>query len=122
MGFKIIQGLIINFSGDYIREDRDLFNDEAVQKIFGVDGEYEIVKNMSVLALYNYRKKDFFDLNFGGSAGREETNQVISGGLQYKLGRRWLLKGMYSYTEKTSDIPDQEFTRNQVFVNGRVIF
>ncbi len=122
MGFRVARGFVVNFAGDYIREDRALLDDEAIQTIFGVDTEYEILKNMKLLAGYNYRKKDFFAQNFLAREEREETSHIFSGGVQYKLGRYFLLKGMYSYTDKTSDIPEQEFSRNKFTASGKVIF
>lgn len=122
VGFKIAQGFMVNLTGDYILEDRDLFDDEAVQKIFGVESEYELVKNMSVLARYNYRNKEFFVRNFLSSDEREETTSAFSGGLRYKFGRRFLVNGLYTYTDKTSNIAEQAFSRNQFIVSGKVIF
>jgi len=122
IGFKIAQGFIVNLDGDYIREERDLFGDETIQRIFGVSSEYEVLKNMKLLAEYNYRKRKFFDQIFLGGEEREETNHIFSGGAEYKVGRHFLLKGMYSYTDKISDIPEQEFSRNKFMASGRVIF
>lgn len=122
MGFKVAQGLLVNFSGDYIVEERKLFEDETVQKKFGVNSEYALLKNMKLLAQYHYRKKDFFARNFLAKEDREETSHVFSGGMEYKVGRHVLLKGLYSYTDKTSNIPDQEFARNKFVASGKVLF
>jgi hypothetical protein len=122
MGFKIAQGFMVNFSGDYTLEDRNLFDDETEQKKFGVDAQYEIIKNLTLLAGYNYAKKDFFARNFLAKENREETSNIFSGGAQYKVGHHVLLKGEYSYTDKTSNIAEQEFTRNKFTASGKVIF
>jgi hypothetical protein len=122
IGFKVTRGLLVNFSGDYIREDRQLLNDETTRKIFGINTEYELLKNMKLLIGYNYTKKDFFTYNFLTWAGREETNHVFSGGVEYKVGRYILLKGIYSYTDRSSNIPEQEFSRNKFIATGKVIF
>lgn len=122
VGFKIAQGFLVNLDGDYIREDRDLFDDETVQTKFGVNSEYEVLKNTKLLAGYDYKKKDFFAQNFLAVEAREETSHVFSGGVQYRIGRRFLLKGMYSYTDKTSDVAEQEYSRNKFTAGGKVIF
>lgn len=122
MGFKIAEGFLVNFSGDYIIEDRNLLKDETVRQQFGVDAQYEIIQNMTLLAGYSYGKKDFFARNFLAREDREETSNAFSGGVQYKVGRHLLLKGAYSYTDKTSNIAEQEFTRNKFTASGKVIF
>ena len=122
MGIKLAKGLLINFSADYILEDRDLFDDETTQMLFGVNTEYEFLKNMTLLAGYNYRNKEFFEQNFLAERERKETTHTFSGGIQYKVARYISLKGVYSYTDKTSDIADQEYNRNQFIASGRVIF
>ena len=122
-GFKIAKGLLVNLSADYILESRDLYDDDTSQTMFGVDTKYELVKNLRVLAAYNYRKRNFFEHNFlGGSDDREETSQTLSGGLEYKMTRYVLLKGMYYYTDKASNLPDSDYARNQFVASGRVIF
>jgi hypothetical protein len=122
LGFRLAQGFLVNVSGDYILEDRALVGDETVQKVFGVDAELELIKNMSLMAGYNYRRKDFFAQNFIGESEREETNHIVTGGLQYKIGRYFLLKGLYTYTDKSSNVAEQEFSRNAFTATGRVIF
>jgi len=122
VGFKVATGLLVNFAGDYIREDRSLLDDNTTQRIFGVNTEYALLKNIKLLAGYDYKKRAFFAHNFLADQDREETSQVLSGGVEYKVGRYILLKGMYSYTEKTSDLADQEFNRNKFTASGKVIF
>lgn len=122
VGFKVAQGFLVNLDGDYILEDRDLFNDETVQTKLGVNSEYEILKNIKLLAGYDYKKKDFFAQNFLAVEERQETSHIFSGGVHYQVGRHFLLKGMYSYTDKTSDVADQEFSRNKFTASGKVIF
>ena len=122
MGFRLAQGFVVNLEGDYIKEDRGLAGDEAIQQRFGASAEYDVLKNMKLLAGYNYRKKDFFAQNFIGKEERDETSQVFSGGVQYKVGRHVLLRGMYSYTDKTSNVAEQEFSRNKFTAGGKVTF
>jgi hypothetical protein len=122
IGIKIVKGFFVNLTGDYILEDRSLLEDETTQKIFGINTEYGIAKNMKLLAGYDYRDKDFFTYNFITIGERKETSHVVSGGAEYKIGRYVLLKGMYFYTDKTSDISDQEFSKNKFTVSGKVIF
>lgn len=122
MGIKLAKGLLVNLSGDYILEDRDLFDDETTQILFGANTEYELVKNFTLLVGYNYRNKEFFEQNFLARQEREETSHTFSGGVQYQVARYVLLKGMYYYTDQTSDIAVQEYTQNQFIASGRVIF
>jgi hypothetical protein len=122
MGIKLAKGLFVNLSADYILEDRDLFDDETTQMLFGVNTEYELVKNFTLLVGYNYRNKEFFEQNFLARQEREETTHSFSGGVQYQVSRYVLLKGMYYYTDLTSDVADQEYNRNQFIASGRVIF
>ncbi len=122
MGFRLAEGFLVNLSGDYIVEGRALYDDDTTQKLFGADAELELIKNMSLLAGYNYRRKDFFAQNFSGNSQREETNHIVSGGLQYKAGRHFLVKGLYTYTDKRSNIAEQEFNRNKFTATGKVIF
>ena len=84
MGIKLAKGLLVNFSADYILEDRDLFDDETTQMLFGVNTEYEFLKNMTLLAGYNYRNKEFFEQNFLAEREREETTHTFSGGYSIK--------------------------------------
>ena len=121
-GFKIAQGLLVNLRADYILEDRALYDDDTNQTLLGVDAEYELVKNLRLLAAYNYRQRNFFEQNFLGADDREETSNILSGGLEYKVTRYVLLKGMYYYTDKTSNLPDNDYARNQFVASGRVIF
>ncbi|PIE33739.1 hypothetical protein CSA56_10460 [candidate division KSB3 bacterium] len=122
LGFKIAQGFIVTVTGDYILEDRDLFDDDTKQTLFGVDTEYELVKNLKVMLGYTYRDKDFFEYNFLAVKDREETTHEFSGGLEYKLSRYFLLKGMYYYTDKSSNVDTEEYSRNKFVASGRVIF
>jgi hypothetical protein len=122
MGIKVVPGLLVNISGNYILEDRDLSDDRAVQKILGIESEYEVIKNMSLIARYNYRRKDFFVYNFLAREDREETSHNVAGGFQYKIGRHFLLNGLYAYTNKTSDVAEQAFTRNKFTATGKFIF
>ncbi len=122
MGFRLAQGFLVNLSGDYVLESRALYDDDTTQKIFGIDAELELIKNMSLLAGYNYRQKNFFAQNFIGKTEREETNHIVTGGLQYKIGRHFLLKGLYTYTDKRSNVAEQAFNRNQFTATGKVIF
>ena len=122
MGFRLAEGFLVNLSGDYIMEGRALYDDDTTQKLFGVDTELELIKNMSLLVGYNYRQKDFFAQNFLGKTQREETNHRVSGGLQYKIGRHFLVKGVYTYTDKRSNVAEQEFNRNKFTATGKVIF
>ncbi len=122
MGIKVTKELLVNLSADYILEDRDLFDDETNQLLLGVNTEYEVLKNITLLIGYNYRDKEFFEQNFLAERERNETTHTFSGGLQYQVARYVLLKGMYYYTDKTSDIADQEYNRNQFIASGRVIF
>ncbi|GAK59794.1 hypothetical protein U27_06779 [Candidatus Vecturithrix granuli] len=122
MGIKVTKELLVNLSADYILEDRDLYDDDTKQMLFGVNTEYEILKNMMLLVGYNYRNKEFFEQNFLAEQEREETTHTFSGGLQYQVARYVLLKGMYYYTDKSSDIAEQEYSRNQFIASGRVIF
>ncbi len=121
-GFKIAQGLLVNLTADYILENRALYEDETKQALFGVNSEYELVKNLRLLAAYNYRRKDFFEQDFLGESDREETSHILSGGMEYKVTRYVLLKGMYFYTDKSSNLPEQDYARNQFIASGRVIF
>jgi uncharacterized protein (PEP-CTERM system associated) len=122
MGFRVARGFIVNLSGDYILENRALYDDETTQKIFGMDTEVELIKNLTLLAGYNYRRRDFFAQNFIGKSERQETNHIVSGGLQYKIGRYLLLRGLYTYTDKRSNVAEQEFNRNKFTATGKVIF
>lgn len=122
MGVKIVNGFIVNFSGDYIRENRDVNDDETTQHLFGVSTEYEILKNMQLLAGYNYKKRAFFEQNFLFTGTREETSHIFSTGIQYKLGRYFLLKSIYDYTDKTSNVVAQEFNRKRLTISGKVLF
>jgi hypothetical protein len=112
----------VNLTADYILEDRALYEDDTNQLLFGANTEYELVKNLRLLAGYNYRKRNFFQQNFLGADEREETSHILSGGLEYKITRYVLLKGMYYYTDKTSNLPDSDYARNQFVASGRVIF
>lgn len=122
MGFRLAPGFMVNVTGDYILEGRDLLGDETTQKIFGIDAELELLRNLSFLAAYNYREKDFFAQNFLGREEREETNHVVSSGFQYKVGQYFQLKGLYTYTDKGSNVAEQEFNRNQFTATGKVTF
>lgn len=122
LGIKFAPGFFVNFAGDYIREYRDLLADETTQRIFGVNTEYELAKGMKLLAGYDYTKREFFAHNFLNDVVREETSHIVSGGVEYKIGRRFLLKGLYSYTDKIADIAVQEFNRNKFTASGKVIF
>jgi hypothetical protein len=122
LGFRLAQGFLVHMSGDYVIEERDLYDDDTTQKMFGINSELEVIKNMSLLAGYNYRQKHFFAQNFLGLSEREETNHIVTGGLQYKVGQNFLFKGLYSYTDKRSNVPEQEFSRNQFTATGKVIF
>jgi hypothetical protein len=122
IGFKVAQGLVINLSGDYIRESRDLLDDETSQILFGVDTEYQLFKNIKFLAGYNYRQKEFFEHGFVSQEDVEETSHIFSSGFQYQIGRYVLLKGMYSYTDKSSDASNREYSRNKFTASGKVIF
>lgn len=122
IGIKIIQGFIVNLSSSYIIEDRDLYRDETTQILFGANAEYEVFNNMALLAGYNYRNKEFFEQNFLLVGERDETTHQVSGGLEYKIARHFLLKGMYYYTDKTSNINEQEFSRNKFVASGKVVF
>ncbi len=122
MGVKIIKGLILNFSGDYIVEDRDLVGDETTRLLFGVDTEYSLLKNLTLLAGYQYKNKEFFENNFVIEGDREETTHTFSGGMQYKISRYVLMKGMYYYTDKSSNLETQEFTQNKFVAGGKVVF
>ncbi|MBD3325757.1 outer membrane beta-barrel protein [candidate division KSB3 bacterium] len=122
IGIKLMQDLLVNFSGDYILEDRDLFDDDTTQILFGVDTEYQLVKNLALLAGYQYKDKEFFAQNFLAEPDREETTHTFSGGLKYKVARYVLLKGMYFYTDRSSNLDDQEFSRNKFLASGQVMF
>jgi hypothetical protein len=122
MGFRLARGFTVNVSGDYIWEGRALYDDETSQQVFGIDAELEVIKNVTLLAGYNYRQKDFFENNFVGRSEREETNHIVSGGLRYKVGRHFLIRGLYTYTDKQSNVAEQEFSRNQFMAMGKVIF
>ncbi|PID58237.1 hypothetical protein CSB45_03990 [candidate division KSB3 bacterium] len=121
-GFKIAQGLMLNLRGDYLDEARDLYGDDTKQLLLSADTEYELVKNLKMLLAYNYRKRDFFTYDFLEAADREETSHIFSGGLEYKITQYVLLKGMYYHTEKTSNLGDNDYARNQFVASGRVIF
>jgi len=122
VGFKIARGFIVSLTGDYILEDRSLYDDETKQTLVGIDTEYELVKNMKLLAGYNYRDRDFFQHDFLAREDRAETTHEFSGGLEYKITRYVLLRGMYYYTDKSSNIAEQEYSRNRFVANGRVTF
>ncbi len=122
VGIKIMPGLIVNLSSDYIMEDRDLAADESTQVGFGVNTEYEVLKNIVLLAGYGYRNKEFFERNFLIQGKREETTHEFSGGMEYKVSRYFLLKGMYFYTDRTSDVEAQEFSKNRFVASGKVMF
>ncbi len=119
VGMNIIPGFTVDLSGDYILEDRDLLGDETTQLLIGVDTEYEFLKNMMVLASYSYRNKDFFEES---EADREDTTHLFSGGIQYKISRYFLMKGMYYYTDQSSNIDDNEFSQNRFVAGGKVVF
>jgi hypothetical protein len=129
LGFKVAKDFLVNFSGDYILENRALMDDESTQTKFGVSTEYDLwkggsgfLKGLKLLGGYDYNKKKFFAHNFLAVNDRKETDQVFSGGVECKLGRYVLLKGLYSYTDRTSNIAVQEFSRNKFIVSGKVMF
>ena len=121
-GFKVAQGLLVNLTADYILEDRDLYDDDTSQMIFGVSSEYELVKNLTILASYSYRQRNYFEQNFQEHDDLEKTTHTLSGGMQYKVSRYVLLKGMYYYTDISTDSSDGDYARNQFIASGRVIF
>jgi len=122
LGFKVVDGLLVNLSGDYIMEGRDLYGDDSTQTAFGIDTEYEVLKNMKLLAGYMYRDKSFFDYNFLAKEDRSETTHTFSSGIEYKMARYLLLKGMYYYTDKTSNVALEEYAQNRFIASGRVLF
>jgi hypothetical protein len=99
-----------------------LNEDHTTQTVFGIDGQLEVWKGLTLLSGYSYRQKEFFENNFVGRSDREETSHIVNGGLQYKIGRHFLVKGLYTYTDKRSNVPDQEFSRNMFTATGKVIF
>ena len=122
VGLKLAKGFVMNLNADYIIEERDLLDDDTTQFLLGVNTEYEILKNMTLLAGYNYRNKDYFEQNFSSVNELETTTHTFSGGVQYKVARYVLLKGMYYYTDKTSDVADEEYSKNQFIASGRILF
>ena len=122
LGFKIRPDLLLNVTADYILEDRDFYGDDNTQVLFGVDSEYEVLKNTKLLLAYNYRDRDFFDEPFLETEAQDKTTHRISGGVEYKLARYVLLRGMYYYTDNSSDSAAEEYTRNQFVASGKVIF
>ena len=122
LGFKIGQGFIVNVTGDYILEDRALYSDDSTRGLLGIDTEYELVKNLKLLLAYNYQHRTFFQHDIIVRSDVEETTNQFTGGLEYKISRYFLLKGLYYYTDKSSDVDTQTYSQNRFVASGRVIF
>jgi len=123
IAFKIADGYIVTLSADYTLEERALYDDESNNLILGVDGEFEVVKNMRLLAGYSYGNHQYFSYEFLDTRNNaEDTTQTFSAGLEYKVARYVLLRGMYHYTDQSSDSPTDEYTKNEFVASGRVIF
>ena len=123
IAFKIAEGYIVTLSADYMQEDRDLYDDSGDILTLGVNGEFEVVKNMRLLAGYSYGQHQYFSYEFLEDRNdAEDTTHTFSGGLEYKVARYVLLRGMYYYTDQSSDTPTDEYTKNKFLASGRVIF
>ncbi len=123
IAFKIADGYIVTLTADYMLEDRALYEDDTRNLVLGADGEFELVKNMRLLAGYSYSNRRFFSYEFLGERGDADgTTHTFSGGLEYKVARYVLLRGMYYYTDKSSDVADDEYSKNKFLASGRVIF
>ena len=113
----------MTLSADYTQEDRNLYDDSGDTLTLGVNGEFEVVKNMRLLAGYSYGQQQYFSYEFLENRNdAEDTTHTFSGGLEYKVARYVLLRGMYYYTDQSSDAPTDEYTKNQFLASGRVIF
>ena len=122
IAFKIAQGFVVNVETDYLFEQREVYDDDTGTLLFGVNGEYEVIKNMRLLAGYTFRDKEMFAQNFLGEDDRDETANIFSAGLEYKVARYVLLRGIYSYTDKSSSVAADEYSKNKFVASGRVIF
>ena len=112
----------MNVETDYLFEQREVYDDDTGTLSFGVNGEYEVIKNMRLLAGYTFRDKEMFAQNFLGEDDRDETANIFSAGLEYKVARYVLLRGIYSYTDKSSSVAADEYSKNKFVASGRVIF
>lgn len=123
VAFKIADGYIVTLSADYTMENRELYNDDTNNLTLGVDGEFEVVKNMRLLAGYSYGNHQYFSYEFLETRNNgEDTTHRFSGGIEYKVARYVLLRGMYHYTDQSSDSPIDEYSKNEFVASGRVIF
>jgi hypothetical protein len=76
----------------------------------GVSVDHELLRNVHLGAHVNYTRDDF------SGPSRTDNGVVVGGGVTYDLNRNLSVDAGYSYQQRWSDLPDDEFSRNLISI------
>jgi hypothetical protein len=76
----------------------------------GASIDHELLRNVHLGAHVNYTRDDF------SGPSRTDNGVAVGGGVTYLLNRNFSVDAGYTYQQRWSDVPNDEFSRNLVMV------
>ncbi len=76
----------------------------------GVSVDHELLRNVHLGGHVNYVRDDF------SGPSRTDNGVAVGGGVTYFLNRNLSVDAGYTYQQRWSDVPDDEFSRNLIMV------
>jgi hypothetical protein len=76
----------------------------------GASVDHELLRNVHLGAHANYIQDDF------SGPSRTDNGVAVGGGVTYFLNRNFSVDAGYTYSQRWSDIPEDEFSRNLIMV------
>jgi hypothetical protein len=80
------------------------------QSTVGASVDHELLRNVHLGGHVNYIRDDF------SGPSRTDNGVAVGGGVTYYLNRNFSVDASYTYQQRWSDIPDDEFSRNLIMV------
>jgi hypothetical protein len=98
-------------SGDFRPTSSEGSDAEAnFRSTLGASVDHELLRNVHLGAHVNYIRDDF------SGPSRTDNGVAVGGGVTYFLNRNLSVDAGYTYQQRWSDVPDDEFSRNLVMV------